>query len=275
MKIKLYVLDLEIPHRTKRLLLAVGIPAVLLLCATALVWAAVPNTFNSGDVLSAQKLNDNFSSLDARIASLEAKMNLHLSNADMDPGVCDNSRVGQLYYNTTSNLILLCTGARWASLLTNAACTDVTQQSMKHYGTGNCPIHTNDQSWLSSKVPPTNTNGADFGYHDSNCPPLRPSPIYPAFVAIDLGSPRAITRLRIQLHTNPMKGAIFQGSNDSTNGNDGSWSTITGPFDMPSNMELQWWEAPTFTNATRYRWYRLYASSGSGFGFYRWAMFEC
>jgi hypothetical protein len=37
-----------------------------------IVWATVPNTFNTGDALSASKVNDNFSALDTRVSALEA-----------------------------------------------------------------------------------------------------------------------------------------------------------------------------------------------------------
>jgi hypothetical protein len=71
MKIKVYVLDLEIPARTKRRALLVGIPLGVLLGTAAIVYANVPNVFKPGDVLSSSKINQNFSSLDTRVTALE------------------------------------------------------------------------------------------------------------------------------------------------------------------------------------------------------------
>jgi hypothetical protein len=39
--------------------------------ASAVVWADVPNSFKSGDTLSAQKINDNFTALDKRVGAFE------------------------------------------------------------------------------------------------------------------------------------------------------------------------------------------------------------
>jgi hypothetical protein len=49
------------------------IAAGALIGATALVRAAVPHTFNTGDVLTADDLNTDLSALDQRIAALEAQ----------------------------------------------------------------------------------------------------------------------------------------------------------------------------------------------------------
>jgi hypothetical protein len=70
MKIKITTIDLEIPHRTKRIALLVGIPA-LIVGTAAIAIAAVPNTFQDGDVLSAEKMNANFADLDSRLTKLE------------------------------------------------------------------------------------------------------------------------------------------------------------------------------------------------------------
>jgi hypothetical protein len=72
-----------------------------------------------------------------------------------------------------------------------------------------------------------------------------------------------------------MKAFSFEGSNNSTNGNDGTWTTLFGPIDMPSGQELQWWEAPAFVNTTMYKWYRVHSTTTGGFALYRWAMYEC
>jgi hypothetical protein len=48
-----------------------GVVPALILATVAIGRAGVPNTFADGETLSAQKLNDNFAALDARIATLE------------------------------------------------------------------------------------------------------------------------------------------------------------------------------------------------------------
>ena len=71
MKIKVTTIDFEIPRRTKRIAMIAGLPAATLLGAAALAYAGVPNTFSSGEPLSSSQMNANFSSLDARITTLE------------------------------------------------------------------------------------------------------------------------------------------------------------------------------------------------------------
>ena len=55
MKIKI---EMDLPRWLSRLIL-IGIPVAVVAIA-AWVYAGVPNTFNAGDTLSAQKLNANF-----------------------------------------------------------------------------------------------------------------------------------------------------------------------------------------------------------------------
>jgi hypothetical protein len=62
--------DFEISPRVKRVL-KIGACAGIVLGASV-AYATVPNTFMDGDVLSAQKMNDNFTSLDTRVTKLEA-----------------------------------------------------------------------------------------------------------------------------------------------------------------------------------------------------------
>ena len=72
MKITFVTLDLEVSARTKRRLLRVVLPAVLLLGAGGIAYASLPHTFASGEVLTAANLNTNFQSLDGRVTALEA-----------------------------------------------------------------------------------------------------------------------------------------------------------------------------------------------------------
>ena len=66
MKIKVYVIDLEMPRWAKRALVVGGAFAAVLVGATALVRAdtvSAPNTFTDGETLSADKMNANFNAL--------------------------------------------------------------------------------------------------------------------------------------------------------------------------------------------------------------------
>jgi hypothetical protein len=64
--------DFELSPRVKRVL-RLGIPALVLLVG-GVALAGVPHTFADGDPLSAQTMNDNFSSLDMRLSKLETLM---------------------------------------------------------------------------------------------------------------------------------------------------------------------------------------------------------
>jgi hypothetical protein len=63
-------IDFEVSPRVKRAL-KIALPALVVLGASV-AYASVPNTFKDGDALSAQTMNDNFNSLDTRVAKLEA-----------------------------------------------------------------------------------------------------------------------------------------------------------------------------------------------------------
>jgi hypothetical protein len=71
-KITFVTVDLEVSPRTKRALLRVALPAVLLLGAGGVAYASLPHTFASGEVLTAANLNNNLQSLDTRVTALEA-----------------------------------------------------------------------------------------------------------------------------------------------------------------------------------------------------------
>ncbi|HEY4158691.1 MAG TPA: hypothetical protein VGM29_11365 [Polyangiaceae bacterium] len=72
MKIKIVVVDFELPTRAKKWILRLGIPVAVLLGSGAVARAVVPKTWAAGDPLTAADLNGNFNDLDARIAKLEA-----------------------------------------------------------------------------------------------------------------------------------------------------------------------------------------------------------
>jgi hypothetical protein len=62
--------DFELSPRVQRAL-KIGVPIVILLVGGVAI-ANVPHTFNNGDSLSAQTMNDNFSNLDSRLGKIEA-----------------------------------------------------------------------------------------------------------------------------------------------------------------------------------------------------------
>jgi hypothetical protein len=70
MKVKVYVIDLEIPPRVKKWGLRLGIPLGVLLGGGAIAWAAGLHTWNNGDTLNASDLNGNFAQLQNEITSL-------------------------------------------------------------------------------------------------------------------------------------------------------------------------------------------------------------
>jgi C1q domain len=73
MKLKVVVVDLEIPPRMKRWGLRLGIPAVVLLGGGAIAYAAGLVTWSSGQTLQASDLNNNFSYLQGEIAALQGQ----------------------------------------------------------------------------------------------------------------------------------------------------------------------------------------------------------
>ena len=67
MKIKVYVVDMEIPVRVKKWALGVGVPAAVVLGGGAVAWASGLVTWTSGQTLLAADLNNNFSYLQNQI----------------------------------------------------------------------------------------------------------------------------------------------------------------------------------------------------------------
>jgi hypothetical protein len=61
-------IDLPVPRWVRNAALVL-VPVAVIVGTTAIVMAKVPNTFADGDMLSAQKVNDNFNALDARLAA--------------------------------------------------------------------------------------------------------------------------------------------------------------------------------------------------------------
>lgn len=68
MKIKLVVVDVEIPIKVKKWGIRIGVPAAVLLVGSGIAWAAGLKTWASGDALTAADLNGNFQYLQAQIS---------------------------------------------------------------------------------------------------------------------------------------------------------------------------------------------------------------
>jgi hypothetical protein len=69
MKLKVVIVDLEIPPRVKRWALRVGIPLGVVLGGGAVAWAAGLVTWTTGTTLTAADLNNNFAYLQSEITT--------------------------------------------------------------------------------------------------------------------------------------------------------------------------------------------------------------
>jgi hypothetical protein len=73
MKLKVVVIDLEVPPRVKKWGLRLGIPLGVLLGGGAVAYAAALVTWSNGQVLTAADLNNNFSQLQSQITALQGQ----------------------------------------------------------------------------------------------------------------------------------------------------------------------------------------------------------
>jgi hypothetical protein len=100
MKIKLVVIDLEIPHRVRKWAIRVGLPAALLLGAGTVAYAGGLVSWSAGQTLTASDLNENFNYIQGEIAALQAQSHppsafrAHTSNGLTVP---TNTRVTGLF----------------------------------------------------------------------------------------------------------------------------------------------------------------------------------
>ena len=94
MKLKIVVVDFEIPMRVKKWAIRAGIPAVILTVA-AVAWAAPLHTWSTGDALNATDLNGNFANLQAQVTTPEfatrapSGFHAHVTNAVTIPSLVD------------------------------------------------------------------------------------------------------------------------------------------------------------------------------------------
>lgn len=72
MKLKLMIVDLEVPPKVKRVALRLGVAGLVVGGGAGVAWAAMPHTFSAGEKLKAAELNENFAAMETRLAKLEA-----------------------------------------------------------------------------------------------------------------------------------------------------------------------------------------------------------
>jgi C1q domain len=74
MKLKLVIVDLEVPPKVKKWATRVGIPAAVIMLGGGIAWAAGLHSWNDGDTLAAADLNGNFTQLQSEIDALQAQI---------------------------------------------------------------------------------------------------------------------------------------------------------------------------------------------------------
>ena len=140
---------------------------------------------------------------------------------------------------------------------------DLTRFEYVHFGNGTHGPYFADQSYLSHSSDPVY---GDWGWHNSAISPV------PNYAAILFPKPTRITKFRLLLHPHEPKNSFFQGSNNSTNGLDGDWTTLKGPLSIPHNWGLKWWDTQV-PNDSKFLMYRLFSEDSSGYAVYRWDMY--
>ena len=106
-----------------------------------------------------------------------------------------------------------------------------------------------------------------------------------SYVSVDLSSNYTVSRIKLAVHNATVRTQlisdepIFQGSNNSTNGSDGDWTTIMtiGGSDVDTPGSYPGWVVDKeFTNSISYNWYRLSEITKTVNNVYNeWEMFEC
>ena len=109
MKLKMVVVDFEIPARVKKWGLRVGIPAAVLLGGGAIAYAGGLTTFTDGQTLHASDLNANFTALQGQIMSpVNSNMNARFpSDSPINPATTPMSWQASSEVGTSSAAGLL------------------------------------------------------------------------------------------------------------------------------------------------------------------------
>lgn len=120
MKLKVYVVDLEISPRIKRWMLRLSVPAVLLLGTVA--YAALPKTWTQGETLTAANLNANFKNLDDRLVSAE-RMRIFFKDGNNGTVSCNTYCANQAYgKEPEQRLSGTCVGAQFPGTTEYTSC---------------------------------------------------------------------------------------------------------------------------------------------------------
>ena len=166
-------------------------------------------------------------------------------------------------------IIIIMVSLLFSGSTVHAVLVDITDSSLPHFGDffNQLPNAPDDYSNISNNAP---TDG-NFGWHNS------PSD-GPSLSGMLFGSNSfKVTTLRLQVHVNPFRDFILQGSTDTINGFDGSWnnllfSTIT---ERTENAWVEW----DFSNNTSYTAFRINALNdysdeplALGWAMHRWEL---
>jgi hypothetical protein len=146
-----------------------------------------------------------------------------------------------------------------------AALIDITSPDLTHFAS-----FTNDPPsgdiWDISDNPATSYG--DFGWHQHS------DSTFPDYAGILETGAYTVTELRFQVHINPFKEFVLQGSNNTTDGLDGTWIDIfSGTVTNRNEYEWQKWD---FSNTDTYSAYRIQINSdytsNAGWAMYRWQL---
>lgn len=146
---------------------------------------------------------------------------------------------------------------------------DITDSSLAHFGDFYNYNYPGDYSHISGDFV-TNPDERDFGWHYS--PSNHGSSI--GGILLDPNS-YAVTSLRFQVHSNPFRDFLLEGSANTTDGFNGDWDTLlSSTVTERAEQAFQSWD---FSNANAYSAYRIhilndYTPEGSGWAMYRWEL---
>ena len=146
---------------------------------------------------------------------------------------------------------------------------DITDPVLPHFG--NFP-HINSPGNYSniSKDFTIDGDNGDFGWHYS------PSNHGESIAGILLNpNSHAVTSLRFEIHHNPFRDFLLQGSTDTTTGFNGTWDTLlVSTVTERNELAIQSWD---FFNNNSYSAYRIhvlndYTQGPHGWAMYRWEL---
>lgn len=146
-----------------------------------------------------------------------------------------------------------------------ATLVDITSPSLTHFSSFTNDSPSGDIWDISDNQA---TSYGDFGWHQHN------DNTFPDYAGILGTGAYIVTELRFQVHINPFKEFILQGSNNTTDGLDGTWIDIfSGTVTNRTEYE---WEKWHFSNTNIYSAYRIQINSdytpNAGWAMYRWQL---